>query len=130
YVFFFACAVSLYIAFGSREVREKNRMEFSLLLVCVTFGMSLMAIATHLLVLYIGIETVSIVSFVMAGFNRDNLRSNEASLKYLIYGALASGLMLYGISIVYGYTGSLQYTEMNKYFAANAATMPFIVSLA
>lgn len=130
YVFFFSCAAGMYVAYGSREVRDKSRMEFSLLLVCVTFGMSLMAIAANLLILYIGIETVSIVSFVMAGFNRENLRSNEASLKYLVYGALASGLMLYGISILYGYTGSLHYAEMAKYLAANAATMPFIVSLA
>lgn len=130
FFFLFACGASLYLSYGSKEVMPKNRMEFSLLLLCVTFGLSLMAIASNLLILYIGIETVSIVSFAMAGFNRESLRSNEASLKYLVFGGLASGVMIYGFSLLYGYTGSLQYVEVGKYLALHAENTPFIVIVA
>ncbi len=128
--FFFSCAAGLYVAYGSKEVELKSRSEFSMLLVCVTFGLSLMAISTNVLLLYMGIETVSIVSFVMAGFARENLRSNEASLKYLVFGALSSALMLYGFSLLYGYTGSLQYQEIAKGLAQNSANPPFFILLA
>src|SRR5262249_21399926 len=92
--------------------------------------MSLMALANHLLVLYIGIETVSIVSFALAGFTRDSLRSNEAAFKYLVFGALASGLMIYGISLVYGYAGSMQYAEVAKYLVAANGQQPYILLFA
>lgn len=130
YFFLFTCAAGLYVAYGSKELTPKYRMEFALLLVCVTFGMSIMAIATNLLLLYIGIETVSIVSFVMAGFNRENLRSNEASLKYLIYGALSSGLMIYGFSLIYGYTGSLYYPQVAKFLQMQNGHLPFVFQIA
>ncbi|MBI1860219.1 MAG: NADH-quinone oxidoreductase subunit N [Deltaproteobacteria bacterium] len=80
----------------------------------MTFGMCLMASATNVLMLYIGIETVSIISFVMAGLKRDDARSNEASLKYLIFGAVASAIMIYGFSLIYGVTGSLNYGDIAK----------------
>jgi NADH-quinone oxidoreductase subunit N len=130
YLFFFASAISAYISFGSKELKGKNRMELSLLLLCVTFGLSLMAMASNLLILYIGIETVSIVSFVMAGFKREDVKSNEASFKYLVFGALASGVMIYGFSLVYGYTGSLQYQTIAKFLATPGATAPWAVSVA
>ncbi len=130
YLFFFATATSLYLGFGSKEIETKSRMEFSLLLLCVTFGMSIMAISTNLLMLYIGIETVSIVSFVLAGFRRDNLRSNEASFKYLVFGALASGLMVYGFSLLYGYAGSLSYSEIGRYLRIHHGDIPFIITIA
>jgi NADH-quinone oxidoreductase subunit N len=115
YFFYFTAAVSSYAAFGSKEIETKSRMEFSLLLLCITIGMGFMALASNLLVLYMGIEMVSIVSFVMAGFRRDNLRSNEASFKYLVFGGVASGLMIYGFSLIYGLTGSLSYPQVTAY---------------
>lgn len=119
YFFFFTAAICSYIAFGSQEIERKSRTEFSLLLLAVVVGMSLMASANHLLMLYLGIEMVSIVSFVMAGFKRNNLRSNEASFKYLVFGGVASGLMLYGFSLLYGYTGALQYDEINRFLVGS-----------
>lgn len=130
YFFFFSAGVSLYLAYGSKEIEKQSRMEFSILLLCVTFGLSLMAISVNLLMLYIGIETVSIVSFVLAGFRRDNLRSNEASFKYLVFGALSSGLMIYGFSLIYGYTGSLHYNEIARFLRAHSTEIPFIVTVA
>lgn len=131
YFFFFCCAAGAVFAYGSKEVESESRSEFLILLVSVTFGMSLMAVSTNLILLYIGIETVSIVSFVLAGFRRDSLESNEASVKYLIFGALASGMMLYGFSLVYGYTGSLQYGEIAKFLQGHNIEPPglFIVAL-
>lgn len=122
FVFLFACAASLYLAFGSVEIAPKHRMEFSLLLVCTTIGLSLMANALNLLMLYMGIETVSILSFVLAGFARENAKSNEASFKYLVFGAFASGVMLYGLSLIYGFTGSLSYFEIAKFLRENRAS--------
>ena len=129
YLFLFSCGLSAYIAYGAKELDVKNRLEFSILLLSVTFGLSLMALATNLLVLYIGIETVSIISFVMAGYNREDVKSNEASLKYFIFGALSSGLMLYGMSLLYGYSGSLQYQEIGKAIT-EVASVPLVLSLA
>lgn len=129
YLFFFACGVSAYMAYGSKELESKSRMEFCLLLLCVTFGLCLMATATNILVLYLGIETVSIVSFVMAGFNRENLKSNEASFKYFVFGALASGLMIYGFSLLYGLTGSLQYLEIERFLLAHPGQSSGLLAL-
>lgn len=131
YFFFFACFVSLYVAYGSKEMEPKSRMEYSILVLCVTFGLCLMAISSNLLMLYIGIETVSIVSFVLAGFNRESLRSNEASFKYLVFGGLASGLMIYGFSLIYGYTGSLDYTAIGAFIRnPDTGPLPFLMTIA
>jgi len=131
YLFFVTVAAASWVAFQSKEVDSKSRTEFALLILCVLFGMNLMAISTHLLMLYLAIETVSIVSFAMAGFKREDLRSNEAALKYLVFGAFSSGIMLYGISLIYGLTGSMQYTEIATYLAANSAqtSVPLTVAL-
>lgn len=128
--FFVTAALSAVVAYSSKELEVKGRTEFGLLLLCVTFGLSLMANATHLLLLYIGIETASILSFAMAGFARNSVKGNEASIKYLVFGALASGLMIYGFSLLYGYTGSLNYAKIGEYLAANAGTRPAIVLFA
>lgn len=127
YVFYFAAACCAYAALGSKELESTGRNEFLILLLCVTFGMSLMAMSNNFLMLYIGIETVSIVSFALAGFNRASIRSNEAAFKYLVYGALSSGLMIYGVSLIYGFAGSLTYQEVSKYLVANAGQHPFLL---
>lgn len=130
-IFFFGtAALCAVVAYGSKELEVKGRTEFGLLLLCVTFGMSLMANATHLLLLYIGIETASILSFAMAGFARNNAKGNEASIKYLVFGALSSGLMIYGFSLIYGYTGSLEYSKIGEYLVQNAGTRPLLVLFA
>ncbi|MFM8269755.1 MAG: NADH-quinone oxidoreductase subunit N, partial [Pseudomonadota bacterium] len=130
YFFLFACGVTAYLTLGSKEIEKHGRSEFSLLILCMTFGMSLMVLANHFLTLYIGIETVSIISFVLAGFSRDSSRSNEASFKYLVYGAVSSGLMIYGISLIYGYTGALNYPAIAEALIKNNGTHPFVFYLA
>jgi len=75
-------------------------------------GMSIMVSANNLLAVYIGIEMQSLALYVMAAWNRDSLRASEAGLKYFVLGALSSGLLLYGISMVYGFTGSLSFDRI------------------
>jgi len=92
----------------SREVEERGRHngEYFSLLLALTLGMFLMPAATDLVMMYIALELVSITSYIMAGFMKENARSSEASMKYVLFGAFSSGLMIYGFSLIYGITGS------------------------
>jgi NADH-quinone oxidoreductase subunit N len=83
----------------------KRLVEYSSLLVAMTLGMYLMAGATNLLMMVLSIELTGLSSYVLAGYTKEAPDSSEASLKYIIYGALSTGLMLYGISILFGLTG-------------------------
>ncbi len=100
---------------GLTELNTGGRRvgEYYVLLATLTLGMVLMAGANNLLMMYLAIELSSISSYVLAGYTREAPDSSEASLKYVIYGAVSSGLMLYGISILYGLTGSLGFAEIN-----------------
>ena len=84
-----------------------RRFEFPVLMLFATVGMMVMASATNLMSLYIGLELQSLAIYVLAAFARDELRSAEAGLKYFVLGSLASGLLLYGISLVYGFAGTM-----------------------
>lgn len=103
--------------------------EFYTLLVSATAGMMLMAHANNLLVLFVGIELMSITFYVMAGFLRTNIRSVEASLKYFLLGAFASGFLVYGMSLIYGATGSLQYDVIRGVVAQNATNFPTLFAV-
>ena len=83
-----------------------SRFELPVLMLLASLGMMLMVSSASFLSLYMGLELQSLALYVLASFNRDHLRSTEAGLKYFVLGALASGMMLYGISLVYGFTGS------------------------
>ncbi|MBM6595785.1 NADH-quinone oxidoreductase subunit NuoN [Microvirga pudoricolor] len=85
------------------------RFEYPILIVLSTIGMLMVASANDLIALYLGIELLSLSSYVIAAFDRDNVRSTEAGLKYFVLGALSSGMLLYGASLVYGFTGSVQF---------------------
>lgn len=101
---------------ASNEVNSSPRRlgEYYALLVAMTLGMFLMAGSTNLLMMYLSLELTSISSYILAGFTKEAPDSAEASLKYVIYGALSSGFMLYGISIIYGLTGSLDIYSINQ----------------
>ncbi|MEM9600882.1 MAG: NADH-quinone oxidoreductase subunit NuoN, partial [Pseudomonadota bacterium] len=86
-----------------------DRFEFSVLMIYAVLGMSIMVSANNLLSLYIGLEMQALSLYVMAAFNRDSLRASEAGLKYFVLGALSSGLLLYGASLIYGFTGHLDF---------------------
>ncbi len=92
----------------SREVEERGRRngEYFSLMLALTLGMFLMPASTDLVMMYISLELVSITSYIMSGFMKENARSSEASMKYVLFGAFSSGLMIYGFSLLYGLTGS------------------------
>ncbi|KQU50900.1 NADH:ubiquinone oxidoreductase subunit N [Bosea sp. Leaf344] len=85
------------------------RFEFPILVVLATIGMMMMISANDLISLYVGLELQSLALYVVAAFDRDNARSTEAGLKYFVLGALSSGMLLYGSSLVYGFTGTVNY---------------------
>jgi NADH-quinone oxidoreductase subunit N len=90
------------------RARGLDRGEFYVLLLCATLGMMVMISAAHLLAVYIGLELLSLSLYALVAIDRDSTRSTEAAMKYFVLGALASGLLLYGMSMVYGATGTLQ----------------------
>ena len=91
------------------KTERLDRFEFSVLMIYAVLGMSIMVSANNLLSLYIGLEMQALSLYVMAAFNRDSLRASEAGLKYFVLGALSSGLLLYGASLIYGFTGHLDF---------------------
>jgi NADH-quinone oxidoreductase subunit N len=105
----------------SKEVEDRGRRngEYFALLLAMTLGMFLMPAATDLVMMYIALELVSITSYIMAGFMKDSQRSTEASMKYVLYGAFSSGLMIYGFSILYGLTGTTNIIAMSQVLATS-----------
>lgn len=103
-------AVALFISGRSLKQIKVDRYEYSLLVLFAALGGGVMLSANNLMTLYLGVETLSLPSYVLAAFRRDHVRSAEAGLKYFVLGALASGLLLYGCSLVYGFSGSLNYS--------------------
>lgn len=100
-------AASLAMSF-SYNVQEKiDRFEFPILVLFATLGMMFMISANSLMTLYVGLELASLPQYVLAAIRRDNVKSSEAGLKYFVLGALSSGMLLYGISMIYGFTGSV-----------------------
>ena len=111
-VAFGVAAVALLMSGGYLGRENMNRFEYAMLIVLGAAGMGVMLSAANLMTLYMGIETLSLSSYVLAAFNRESRRSAEAGLKYFVLGALASGLLLYGAALIYGYTGSAQFSEI------------------
>lgn len=107
----------IFLSIASVELSGRNVGEYFTLLMILTLGLFLMASATHMVTIFISIELVSIVSFALVTYLKTRRRSSEAGLKYAIYGAFSSGLMLYGISILYGLTGTLNIYEIGEVLA-------------
>jgi len=109
---------------GKRSVGE-----YYALLIALTLGLFLMTGATNLLMMYLALELSSISSYILAGYTKDAEDSSEASLKYVIYGAVSSGMMLYGISILYGLTGATDIYGINRAFVMQEIqTVPLILA--
>jgi NADH-quinone oxidoreductase subunit N len=102
WLFLSAAALTIIIVPKSGQISPARLGEFIALLFALVLGMFLMASATDLLMIYLSVETVSLVSYVLTSFRRADRKANEAALKYVIYGGVASGVMLYGMSILYG----------------------------
>ena len=115
-LFLITTAFIILFSFSSNELKEtKDRHgEYYTLLFGMLLGMSLLSSATDLILIYLAIELLSLSSYVLAGFVKNSIRNSEASLKYVIYGSASSGIMLFGISILYGMTGSTNLYEINS----------------
>ncbi|MGE4430672.1 MAG: NADH-quinone oxidoreductase subunit NuoN [Sphingobium sp.] len=102
-------ALSILIAPRFFATGRAIRAEYPVLILLASVGMGLMVSASDMLTLYVGLELNSLASYVLASFMRQNERSAEAGLKYFVLGSLASGILLYGVSLLYGFTGSTSY---------------------
>src|SRR4051812_37551624 len=107
-----AAALSILLADEFFAQIKLSRFELPVLMLLATLGMLLMVSAGSFLSLYMGLELQSLALYVLAAFNRDHLRSTEAGLKYFVLGALSSGMLLYGISLLYGFTGSVEFATI------------------
>ena len=102
-------AIAVLLGDGWLKRLDSRSFEFPILIVIAALGMGMMASAGDLISLYIGIELHSLALYVLAAFRRDDARSSEAGLKYFVLGALSSGLLLYGASLIYGFAGSTRF---------------------
>ncbi len=102
-------ALSILLAEDFFSTSKLSRFELPVLILLATTGMMLMVSSGTFLSLYMGLELQSLALYVLASYNRDHLRSSEAGLKYFVLGALSSGMLLYGISLIYGFTGSVSF---------------------
>lgn len=108
-----ASALSILLSWSYFEKEGNEKPEYPVLVLFATLGMMLMVSASDLLSLYVGLELQSLSLYILAAFNRDDARSSEAGLKYFVLGALSSGLLLYGITLIYGFAGTTDFTSLS-----------------
>src|SRR5436189_1415515 len=114
-------AVTIIMGLRYNEEHGIARFEFPVLVLLATTGMMVMISANDLITLYVGLELQNLALYVVASFNRDSVRSSEAGLKYFVLGALSSGMLLYGASLIYGFTGSTSFTAIATAAKASGA---------
>jgi NADH-quinone oxidoreductase subunit N len=107
-----AAAILLSLDYAKRE--RQQRFEYSVLILLSTLGMLMLISASDLIALYLGLELMSLPLYVVAASHRDSLRSTEAGLKYFVLGALSSGMLLYGASLIYGFTGTVSFAGIAR----------------
>jgi NADH-quinone oxidoreductase subunit N len=107
-------AVAIVMSLGYAARNDMMRFELPILMMISALGMSMMISANNLISLYVGLELQSLALYVTAAFRRDTVKSTEAGLKYFVLGALSSGMLLYGASLIYGYTGSTDFAVLAK----------------
>jgi len=118
-----AAAILMSIDYSKRE--RQRHFEYSVLIVLSTLGMLMLISAADLIALYLGLELMSLPLYVVAAARRTELRSSEAGLKYFVLGALSSGMLLYGASLVYGFTGTVNFAGIAKSAADAGAGLIF-----
>src|SRR5689334_23406319 len=128
-IIFVASAIAIIAAHGWFERGTEHSSEYAVLIVFSAVGMSVMVSATSLISLYVGLELQSLAGYVLASYRRRDERSAEAGLKYFVLGALASGILLYGISLLYGFTGTMGFTGIAAAFARGAPSLGLLFGL-
>ena len=104
-----------------------ERFEYPVLMLLATVGMMIMVSASNMMTLYLGLELQSLALYVLAAFARDDLRSSEAGLKYFVLGGLASGLLLYGMSLVYGFSGTMDFGQLASLLSDPTKASPGLI---
>ena len=122
-------ALSLVLSLDFNERAKLDRFEYAVLMLFATIGMMVMVSANDLMSLYVGLELLSLSLYVIAAFDRDNPRSAEAGLKYFVLGALASGLLLYGSSLVYGFAGTTNFDRLADALSPGQHDLGIVVGL-
>lgn len=112
----------IWMSFNSNELKNRKVGEYYILILILVLGMYFLVSATHLLSIYIALEMVSIMSYLLSGYLKEQMRSNEASIKYVVFGAFSSGILLYGFSLLYGLTGSADIYEIQAALAMGTAS--------
>ncbi len=123
-LFIFGVGITALFAMDVKGLSERG--EFYLLLLVSTIGMNLMATSADLIMLYLAIETTSIPMYILAGFFKSDDKSTEAGFKYLLFGAMTSGIMLYGFSLLFGFTGVTGLYELSEAIRAGAMGTPMV----
>ena len=124
-----AAAVAIIAAHGWFDRGAEHASEYAVLILFSAVGMSVMVSATSLISLYVGLELQSLAAYVLASYRRTDERSAEAGLKYFVLGALASGILLYGISLLYGFTGTTSFTGVAAAFGRGAPSLGLLFGL-
>jgi NADH-quinone oxidoreductase subunit N len=112
-------SLAIILSFSFQERHNMAHFEYAILILFATLGMMMMVSANDLISLYIGLELQSLSLYVIAAFQRDDTRSTEAGLKYFVLGAVASGMLLYGSSLIYGFTGTTNFDQLANVFQSN-----------
>lgn len=120
---------ALIMSVGFAKVEKFAKFEFPVLVLLAALGMMLMISAGNMLTLYMGLELHSLALYVLAACNRDNVKSSEAGLKYFVLGALSSGMLLYGISLIYGFTGQIGFKEIAQVLNGQAPQIGVIFGI-
>jgi NADH-quinone oxidoreductase subunit N len=128
-VVLWSAAACLLLAHRFFDIEGKARFELPVLIVLASLGMSLMVSANNFIALYMGLELQSLALYVLAAFNRDSVRSSEAGLKYFVLGSLSSGMMLYGISMIYGFAGTMDFAGVATVLKSGGANIGLIFGL-
>ncbi len=122
-------AVAVILGGGWIQRNRIAKFEYPILIVLAAVGMSMMASSGDLISMYVGIELHSLALYVLAAYHRDDLKASEAGLKYFVLGALSSGLLLYGASLIYGFTGSMRFEDIAAIAANGDANVGLIFGL-
>ena len=110
--------VTIILIYGSKEIEDQYYHESVFLVLVITIGMMLLTAATDLLMIYVAFETMGILSYLLVGIKARDLRSGEAALKYILYGAFTSGIMLFGFSLVFGAAGTTELSGISQAVAS------------
>ncbi|MFN3854067.1 MAG: NADH-quinone oxidoreductase subunit NuoN [Phreatobacter sp.] len=126
---FLGAAVTLVLAHDFLRREKVERFEFPILVVLATTGMGILISAGDLIALYMGLELMSLALYVVASIHRDDARSTEAGLKYFVLGALSSGMLLYGCSLIYGFTGTVSFAGIAAAVKAGPVSLGLVFGL-